>query len=340
MSNFELPFDGSTDDGGIAFNITEEGGGIAIRGSSLVQAAGPLGFRNLRRRRLDAAGVRGESDGFPGVSGKSDADSGVEGESSSGPGIQGRSDTGRGVVGHSHHLDGVQGLSDLGTGVFGEGERHGVQGKSGGGSAVYGQQTAGGEGVRGTSVSGTGVLGTSVSGTGVYGYSAEGTGVYGQSDAVLGKAGFFEGDVAVTGDLCLVNGDCAEDFEVVDPADASAGSVMVFVEGGRVASCRLAYDRRVGGIVAGAGGTKPAIILGRSTNSPTRRPLALIGRVYCKVDASHGPVEVGDLLTTSPTPGHAMKASDPTRAFGATIGKAIAELQTGCGLVPVLVSLR
>ena len=65
-----------------------------------------------------------------------------------------------------------------------------------------------------------------------------------------------------------------------------------------------------------------------------------MGRVYCKVDANHGAIEVGDLLTTSSTPGHAMKASDPLRSFGAVIGKALSDLKSGTGLIPVLVALQ
>jgi hypothetical protein len=52
------------------------------------------------------------------------------------------------------------------------------------------------------------------------------------------------------------------------------------------------------------------------------------------------PIEVGDLLTTSPTPGHAMKATDPVRAFGAVIGKALRALGDGQGLIPILVALQ
>jgi len=51
-------------------------------------------------------------------------------------------------------------------------------------------------------------------------------------------------------------------------------------------------------------------------------------------------VEVGDLLTTSATPGHAMKATDNARAFGAVLGKALAPLPSGKGLVPILVTLQ
>ena len=69
-------------------------------------------------------------------------------------------------------------------------------------------------------------------------------------------------------------------------------------------------------------------------------PIALIGKVYCKVDTSYGAIEVGDLLTTSPTSGHAMKARDPLKAFGAVIGKALRSIENGAGLIPILVSLQ
>jgi hypothetical protein len=49
---------------------------------------------------------------------------------------------------------------------------------------------------------------------------------------------------------------------------------------------------------------------------------------------------VGDLLTTSPTPGHAMKATDPLRAFGAVLGKALLPLRSGQGLIPVLIAMQ
>lgn len=68
-------------------------------------------------------------------------------------------------------------------------------------------------------------------------------------------------------------------------------------------------------------------------------PVALTGRVYCYVDADFAPVRPGDLLTTSATPGHAMKA-DPAQAAGATIGKAMTALESGKGLVLVLVNLH
>ena len=70
------------------------------------------------------------------------------------------------------------------------------------------------------------------------------------------------------------------------------------------------YDRRVAGVVSGGGAYKPALLLDRRASSRPRSAVALVGKVCCKVDAQHEPINVGDLLTTSPTPGHAMRASD------------------------------
>ena len=71
-----------------------------------------------------------------------------------------------------------------------------------------------------------------------------------------------------------------------------------------------------------------------------KSPVALTGRVYCQADASGGPIEPGDLLTTSDTPGHAMKVIDHTKAQGAILGKAMTSLKKGKGLVLVLVTLQ
>jgi hypothetical protein len=78
----------------------------------------------------------------------------------------------------------------------------------------------------------------------------------------------------------------------------------------------------------------------KGTLADGKFPVALTGRVYCWGDASHGAIEVGDLLTTSTTPGHAMKATDTAKAQGAIIGKAMTTLKSGKGLVLVLVNLQ
>jgi hypothetical protein len=61
---------------------------------------------------------------------------------------------------------------------------------------------------------------------------------------------------------------------------------------------------------------------------------------HCKVDADIAPLQVGDLLTTSPTRGHAQKVLDPSQAVGAILGKALGSLRRGKGKIPVLVMLQ
>jgi len=153
------------------------------------------------------------------------------------------------------------------------------------------------------------------------------------------------GNMNVTGDILLQNADCAEDFNIADDIFAEPGSVMVLGEEGALFPCNSAYDKRVAGVISGAGGYKPGIVLDRQQTEPLqvnykRLPIALLGKVFCRVDAQHAAIEVGDLLTTSPTLGHAMKATDRENAFGAVIGKALAPLDRGRGLIPVLVAPR
>ncbi len=61
---------------------------------------------------------------------------------------------------------------------------------------------------------------------------------------------------------------------------------------------------------------------------------------HCEVDATIAPIEVGDLLTTSRTKGHAQKVQEPEKAIGAIIGKALGSLSRGKGKIPVQVTLQ
>lgn len=143
-----------------------------------------------------------------------------------------------------------------------------------------------------------------------------------------------------TGDVVLRNADCAEEFEVDEVEGLGEGAVVSLGESGRMRLADQAYDRRVAGVISGAGGLRPGIVLGRQPGTSRRWPVALAGKVYCRVDASRAPIAVGDLLTTSDAPGHAMAVADHGRAFGAVLGKAIEPLQSGRGLIPVLVGLQ
>lgn len=175
----------------------------------------------------------------------------------------------------------------------------------------------------------------------VGGNGADGDMVFSPSDAEHGNLAqatiHLDGD---RGDIILKNADCAEDFPVETLETAEPGTVMVIGERSKLRVSDLAYDKRVAGIVAGAGEYRPGIILGRNEGEPGSMPIALMGRVYCKVDADLEAIKIGDLLTTSSTPGHAMKASDPNRAFCAVIGKALGGIDAGKGMIPVLVTAR
>lgn len=148
------------------------------------------------------------------------------------------------------------------------------------------------------------------------------------------------GNILVTGDINLANADCAEEFDICETEQIEAGTVMVLGEDGKLQRSQNAYNKRVVGVVSGAGDYKPGIVLDKQESGHTRKPIALLGKVFCKVDAHYGAIEVGDLLTTSPTPGHAMKADDPAKAFGAVIGKALRPLPEGYGLIPILIALQ
>jgi hypothetical protein len=147
---------------------------------------------------------------------------------------------------------------------------------------------------------------------------------------------------ANAGDIILRNADAAEDFDVADAPGcvASPGDVMVIDDDSCLRVSNDSYDRRVAGVISGAGSYKPGLVLDRQGGGGGRLPVALMGKVFAKVDASGGAITVGDLLTTSDVAGHAMRASDPSRSFGAVIGKALAPLPRGRGLVPILVSLQ
>ena len=134
--------------------------------------------------------------------------------------------------------------------------------------------------------------------------------------------------------------DYAEGFHVTDAGQAAPGTVLTIdpVNIGKLKVSSMAYDCRVAGIVAGANDLGSGVKLG---GGQFDHNVALAGRVYCNVDAIDAGIEPGDLLTTSATPGFAMKAVDRDRAQGAILGKAMERLAQGQkGQVLVLVTLQ
>jgi len=135
--------------------------------------------------------------------------------------------------------------------------------------------------------------------------------------------------------------DLAEPFEL-SKNDIAKGSVVVIDEDhpGHLKVSDRPYDTHVAGIVSGANGINPGIAIFQEGVNESGQNVALSGRVYVLADAANGAIKPGDLLTTSDTPGHAMKVADHGRAQGAILGKAMSGLKEGKGLVLVLVTLQ
>lgn len=166
----------------------------------------------------------------------------------------------------------------------------------------------------------------------------------GNGAALVVKSGsgdvIMNGNLTVAKDIILSGADCAEQFDVASGECSAPGTVMVVNAEGALEACQTAYDTKVAGVISGAGDYRPGIVMDQRQTAGNRQPIALVGKVFCKVDADYAPVAVGDLLTTSDTPGHAMRAADPLKAFGAVIGKALRPLPAGQGLIPILIALQ
>jgi hypothetical protein len=152
-----------------------------------------------------------------------------------------------------------------------------------------------------------------------------------------------EGTVFADGGFRPHGADFAESVAVSgDRGKYSAGDLLVIDPGAdrHLGLARRPYSSRVAGIYS----TRPGVL--GSTHPPdgtvpqNEVPLAVIGIVPCKVTAENGPIQAGDLLVSSGTPGHAMRGTDRARMLGAVIGKAMQPLSSGAGVIEVLVTLQ
>lgn len=131
--------------------------------------------------------------------------------------------------------------------------------------------------------------------------------------------------------------------EWVPAGDKMEPGVVVVLDrdsNNRVVPSQHAYDTAVAGVVS----ANPGIILGEPGDSKAQ--IATTGRVRVHVDATSGPIRVGDLLVTSDEPGLAMKSQPVDIAGvkmhrpGTLIGKALEPLPAGRGEILVLLSLQ
>ncbi len=146
--------------------------------------------------------------------------------------------------------------------------------------------------------------------------------------------GFFNGGTQASG------ADFAEQIASEGPASAYEPGDVLVISASQDRSAALSSEP-FSTLVLGVYSTQPGYLAGApdSDDPLGGLPVAVLGIVPCKVSAENGPIQRGDLLVTSSTPGHAMRAGD-NPPVGAVLGKAMGSLDAGTGLIQVLVTLH
>jgi hypothetical protein len=316
-------------------NIFQTGGAIGIGTTA------PHGVLNVQETAANNFVIRGTSTRTSGFG------AGVVGETSSPQGF--------GVLGISPSGVAVSGWMNSGSGFAVFGNNFGLDNNSGGG------------GVEGliniTSGFATAVRGSAIAATG------PSVAIFGEQFSPEGEAGLFinrnggniligsvsqnpditvfrvdgSGTVYANGGFQPSGADFAESMAVVgDRSKYFAGDLLVIEP---TANRHLTLSQQpYSSLVAGIYSTKPGMLgsTRRVDETPSKDevPLAVVGIVPCKVTTENGPIQVGDLLVTSSTPGHAMRGTDRARMLGAVVGKALEPLPQGTGVIQVLVTLQ
>lgn len=154
------------------------------------------------------------------------------------------------------------------------------------------------------------------------------------------------GDSRVITDEIEIKGgsDLAELFDITDPVDDIMPGLLVSLDPdhpGKLKLSNTSYDPKVAGVLSGANGVKPGILMGQDETIATGDELVtLSGRTYVMANDTNGSIKVGDLITTSAIAGQAMKATKKKKSRGAVIGKAMTELEKGTGYILVLINLQ
>lgn len=154
-----------------------------------------------------------------------------------------------------------------------------------------------------------------------------------------GKSRIVVDELQITG-----GADFAEYFNMVGEIVPEVGSVLS-VSGNGSANLEISnkpYDSNVVGVLSGANGVNPGIMLKQKDNDIANGdyPVAITGRVYVKAEAYKNEIKPGDLLTSSDKAGFAMKATKKKKYAGAIIGKALTGLQNEEGFVLVLLGVK
>jgi hypothetical protein len=140
--------------------------------------------------------------------------------------------------------------------------------------------------------------------------------------------------------------DLAEVTAVHPGEQLEQGDVVVIdrEDGTRVRRSTRPHDRAVYGIVSSY--HQAAMVIGgfggpeEMMQATDKLPIALVGRARVKVSGEAGPICVGDLLTTSSSPGRAMRCVDPAAHPGAIAAKALEPFSGDAGTILALVTLQ
>ena len=130
--------------------------------------------------------------------------------------------------------------------------------------------------------------------------------------------------------------DIAERYESSqDSSKLEPGDIVVLDEneGMKIKKSERPYDTMVIGVVS----TNPNMTMGVLEDNENHPPVALLGRVPTKVTTENGSIKIGDLIVSSSKPGYGMKCDDYNKCQGVVVGKATENLESGEGLIEVLI---
>lgn len=153
-------------------------------------------------------------------------------------------------------------------------------------------------------------------------------------------------DARVITDEIQINGgsDLAEMFEVNEHESVIQPGLLVSLDEDNPGELKITdqvRDTKIAGIISGANGVKPGILMGQKGSTAFGDDLiTLSGRTYVKANSLGGAIQVGDFLTSSPVKGEAMRVRNIRKARGSIIGKAMTPLKEGSDFVLVLVNLQ
>jgi hypothetical protein len=363
---------------GTNYGVYGEASMYGVYGKGTASSGNVYGVYGITSRGFDGYGVYGKNTGLQGtgvygeggvygLQGKSSGsfgdDAGVYGEGSRGVHGVGSS---YGVYGYCNgctgvYADGYTGVNAGGsTAVEATGSTYGVNATSAAGTAVYGYSGSlgvhgetwgsGGYGVEAENTSSNGVALIARSGTNghpieawrgsseqVFRVEALSGDVYadgayhcGYDDG--GNASYIDENMGCMHDLSPA--DFAEVMPVV--SDPEPGDVLAIGPDGQLSASTEPYQSSVVGVYS----TRPSYVGGAANlGKEGYAPLAVVGLVPVKASAENGPIAPGDLLVSSSTPGHAMKAGS-SPPVGTVVGKALEGLDEGSGMIQMLVMLQ